>query len=57
MWNSPMYILFILIFVISMFTEDTLETQTGATFFAFFNTLLLLYNVDPMLPDTQENVD
>ena len=35
------YLVFFLILVISMLTEDTLETQPGATFFAFFNALFL----------------
>ncbi len=36
-----LYTIFFLIIVTSMITEDTLETQAGVTFFAFFNTLLL----------------
>lgn len=32
---------FIIIIAVSMLTEDTLETQIGVTFFAFFNTLLI----------------
>lgn len=35
------YIVFFTIVILSMLTEDTLETQAGATFFAFFNALLL----------------
>jgi hypothetical protein len=35
------YILFWMIAVLSMITEDTLETQPGATFFAFFSSLFL----------------
>jgi O-antigen ligase len=35
------YLAFILIAIISMLAEDTLETQAGATFFAFFNAMLL----------------
>ena len=35
------YFTFWLIVFLSMFTEDTLETQPGATFFAFFNSLFL----------------
>jgi hypothetical protein len=37
-----LYIQFFLIVVISMITEDTLDTHAGVTFFAFFNTILLL---------------
>ncbi len=35
------YFTFWLIVFLSMFTEDTLETQPGATFFAFFSALFL----------------
>ena len=33
--------LFLLIALLSMLTEDTIESQTGVTFFAFFYTLFL----------------
>jgi len=36
------YLIFIIIIAVSMFTEDTLQTQVGITFFAFFNSVLLL---------------
>ncbi len=42
MWNNYFYFTFILIALISFLNEDTLETQPGVTFFAFFNALLLL---------------
>jgi hypothetical protein len=35
------YVVFFLTVILSMLTEDTLETQPGATFFAFFNALFL----------------
>jgi len=35
------YLVFFCIAVISFLTEDTLETQAGATFFGFFSALLL----------------
>jgi hypothetical protein len=35
------YCMFWIIAILSMFTEDTLETQPGATFFAFFSALFL----------------
>jgi len=35
------YLTFFIIAMLSMITEDTLETQAGATFFAFFNALFL----------------
>jgi hypothetical protein len=36
-----LYITFFLIAIVSFFTEDTLETQAGVTFFAFFNSFFL----------------
>ena len=35
------YFIFWAIFVLSLFSEDTLETQAGATFYAFFNAFFL----------------
>lgn len=40
------YIIFLVIAVLSMLTEDTLETQAGVTFFAFFNAFFLF-----LIPD------
>jgi len=40
-YHSYYYMVFFAIVVMSMLTEDTLETQAGATFFAFFNAFLL----------------
>ena len=40
-YKDYFYATFFLIAVLSMITEDTLETQAGATFFAFFNALFL----------------
>ena len=39
-WNF-LSISFLLIFLLSMLPEDTIETQAGATFFAFFNAFFL----------------
>jgi hypothetical protein len=36
-----LFITFFIIFILSMLTEDTIETQAGVTFFAFFNSLFL----------------
>lgn len=41
--NHFVYLAFILIMLLSMITEDTLDTQVGITLFVFFNTLLI-YN-------------
>lgn len=39
--TNIVYIAFLIIAMVSFFTEDTLETQDGVTFYAFLNTLLL----------------
>ena len=39
--HTYLYMAFLCIMVLSMFPEDTLETQAGATLFAFFTALLL----------------
>ena len=35
------YVIFFITIILSMFTEDTIESQAGATFFAFFNSFLI----------------
>lgn len=40
-FNNYFFVVFFIIITLSMLTEDTLETQPGATFFAFFHALLL----------------
>lgn len=44
LFTNYIYLAFFIIFMLSMLTEDTLETQVGAAFFAFFNTLFLLHS-------------
>lgn len=39
--HTYLYMVFLVIILLSMFPEDTLETQAGATLFAFFVSLLL----------------
>ena len=39
--HTYLYMAFLTIMLLSMFPEDTLETQAGATLFAFFEALLL----------------
>jgi hypothetical protein len=34
---------FLVIMLLSMFPEDTLETQAGATLFAFFSSLFFVF--------------
>ncbi len=38
---SPIYLGFLFVCLLSFLSEDTLETQAGATFFSFFNTFLV----------------
>jgi hypothetical protein len=45
-FNNYRYLAFFCIIVLSMLTEDTLETQMGVTFYAFFNSFLLFLNKD-----------
>lgn len=40
-FNNYYYLIFVIIVFISFLTEDTLETQAGATFYAFFGSLFL----------------
>jgi hypothetical protein len=44
--NDIVYLSFLLIVIASFFTEDTLETQAGVTFFAFLNALLLIRSTE-----------
>lgn len=43
-WRDYLFLAYWIIAVLSMLTEDTLETQSGVTFFAFFFCLLLFSN-------------
>jgi O-antigen ligase len=40
-FNSIYYFIFFIAFIVSMLTEDTIETQAGLTFYVFFNSLFL----------------
>lgn len=40
-YKDYFYLVFMIIMILSMFTEDTLETQIGVTIFAFFNSFLV----------------
>ncbi len=40
-FNDYFFIVFFFIMIISMFSDDTLETQAGVTLFAFFYTFLM----------------
>ena len=39
--RNYLYLIFMFIMMLSMFTEDTIETQIGVTLFAFFNSFLV----------------
>ena len=39
--HTYLYMVFLCIMLLSMFSEDTLETQAGVMLFAFFEALLL----------------
>lgn len=41
-YQNYFYLAFFIVVCVSMLTEDTLDTQVGITFFAFFNSLFLL---------------
>jgi hypothetical protein len=41
-FNNYFYVIFWLIMMISMFTEDTIENQEGVTFYAIFTAMMLL---------------
>lgn len=58
-FNNYFYIVFWLILMFSMLTEDTIETQEGATFFAVFTALLLFGRETPGKQETlySENID
>ena len=51
------YFIFFIVFVVSMLTEDTIETQAGVTFYVFFNSLFLFLHEGsdtPKLPLKQQ---
>jgi hypothetical protein len=45
-WHDYLFLVFFIIGMLSMLNEDTLETQTGVSFFMFFYALLLFGNGD-----------
>ena len=42
--RNYLYLVFLFIIMLSMFTDDTLETHVGATLYAFFNSFLIFCN-------------
>ena len=53
---SGLYWLFLSIALISFLTEDTLETQSGVSFFAYFNTLFLWLANSGKKPEPDQNL-
>lgn len=51
-FDHPLFVAWGLIFLISCFSEDTLETQMGATFFALYYTLFVF--AAPRISDTTD---
>ena len=45
--RNYLYVVFLFIIMLSMFTDDTLETQVGATLFAYFNSFLVFARPTP----------
>lgn len=54
--KNLLYISFFICASLSFLTEDTLETQAGATFFAFLNSVLLFLIPDGFLDPKKESV-
>ena len=47
-FKNVYYFIFFIVFTVSMLSEDTIETQAGLTFYAFFNSFFLfLYTLQP----------
>jgi hypothetical protein len=55
MYRDYYYLVFFAILMLSMLTEDTLESQAGATFFAFFTTFFLFARKDKNLLFIRKN--
>lgn len=53
-YRTYLYTIFMVILLLSMLPEDTIETQAGASWFAFFNTLLIFaFENRDSYPETQ----
>jgi hypothetical protein len=55
MYNNYYFVVFFIIFLLSQINEDTIETQAGVTFFAFFNSLFLFYKKDNYTDKLSDN--
>jgi O-antigen ligase len=47
-WRDPLFVAWAVIFGISCLTDDTVETQAGATFFALYYALLVFAAPRPL---------
>lgn len=58
-YRNYFYSIFMIILLISMLTEDTIETQVGVTFFAFFNSFLVFISPysQPGFSDDDKDVE
>lgn len=54
-WREPLFVAWAIAFVLSCLTEDTLETQAGATFAAWFYVLLVFGTATPARPVAEGN--
>lgn len=57
--RNYLYLIFMFIMMLSMFTEDTLETQIGVTLFAFFNSFLVFampLDVDEKSSESEQQI-
>lgn len=51
-FNNYFYVVFWIIFIISMLTEDTIESQEGVTFYVLFTALLVLGREKPEVSES-----
>jgi O-antigen ligase len=56
MFRDYFYLIFFLILILSMLSEDTIENQAGATFFAFFTAFFLFAREQKMLLFTKKTI-
>jgi O-antigen ligase len=55
-FHNLTFTIFFIIFMASMLTEDTIESQAGVTFFVFFNSLFLFLYPDKRAEETNPNL-
>ncbi len=54
-FNNYFYVIFWIIFMVSMLTEDTIESQEGVTFYVLFTALMILGREDPKTIESLTN--